>query len=167
MPRTSWARSCSTVSSAALVFMPVTVVVLGGVDRAQAGTVSGLLQTSQQLGGAVGLAAIVSVYASGSVPGQFVPGVEPAFLTSATFTLVALLVAAVVLRPRPAPGADRGRARADARDGRRRRSGRRRGELTASSGMKRRMVLRPVGSSPRRTRHLLPHRPESIQPSHA
>jgi EmrB/QacA subfamily drug resistance transporter len=86
--------------SAALVFMPVTVVVLGGVERSQAGTVSGLLQTAQQLGGAVGLAAIVSVYASQSVPGQFVPGVEPAFYTSASFTLVALLVAAVVLRPR-------------------------------------------------------------------
>ena len=86
--------------SAALVFMPVTVVVLGGVDRKQAGTVSGLLQTAQQLGGAVGLAAIASVYASQAVPGQFVPGVEPAFLTSAAFTLVALLVAAVVLRPR-------------------------------------------------------------------
>ena len=80
--------------------MPFTVVVLGGVDRAQAGTVSGLLQTAQQLGGAVGLAAIVSVYASQAVPGQFVPGVKPAFLTSATFTLVALLVAAFVLRPR-------------------------------------------------------------------
>ncbi|WP_392544403.1 MFS transporter [Oryzobacter telluris] len=90
--------------SAALVFMPVTVVVLGGVERSQAGTVSGLLQTAQQLGGAVGLAAIVSVYASQSQPGQFVPGVQPAFLTSAGFTLVALLVAAVVLRPRkPAP----------------------------------------------------------------
>ena len=88
--------------SAALVFMPVTVVVLGGVDRAQAGTVSGLLQTAQQLGGAVGLAAIVSVYASQAVPGQFVPGVEPAFVTSAAFTVVALLVAAFVLRPRPA-----------------------------------------------------------------
>lgn len=92
--------------SAALVFMPVTVVVLGGVDRSQAGTVSGLLQTAQQLGGAVGLAAIVSVYASQAVPGQFVPGVEPAFLMSATFTLVALLVAAFVLRPRWAPGED-------------------------------------------------------------
>ena len=85
--------------SAALVFMPVTVIVLGGVDRAQAGTVSGLLQTSQQLGGAVGLAAIVSVYASQAVPGQFVPGVEVAFRTSAVFTLTALVVGAVVLRP--------------------------------------------------------------------
>ena len=89
--------------SAALVFMPVTVVVLGGIDRSEAGTVSGLLQTAQQLGGAVGLAAIVSVYASQAVPGQFVPGVERAFLTSATFTLVALLVAAFVLRSRRAP----------------------------------------------------------------
>jgi EmrB/QacA subfamily drug resistance transporter len=94
--------------SAALVFMPVTVVVLSGVERAQAGTVSGLLQTAQQLGGAVGLAAIVSVYASQAVPGQFVPGVEPAFFTSATFTLVALGVAALVLRPgrRPRPEAE-------------------------------------------------------------
>ena len=75
------------------------------LGRAQAGTVSGLLQTAQQLGGAIGLAAIVSVYASRAVPGQFVPGVEPAFLTSASFTLVALLVAAVVLRPRPARAA--------------------------------------------------------------
>jgi EmrB/QacA subfamily drug resistance transporter len=89
--------------SAALVFMPVTVVVLGGIERSQAGTVSGLLQTSQQLGGAVGLAAIVSVYASRSEPGRFVPGVEPAFLTSASFALVALLVATFVLRPRRRP----------------------------------------------------------------
>lgn len=84
--------------SAALVFMPVTVVVLGGVERTQAGTVSGLLQTAQQLGGAVGLAAIVSVYASQAVPGQFVPGVEPAFLTAATLALIAFAVAAFVLR---------------------------------------------------------------------
>lgn len=86
--------------SAALVFMPVTVTVMGGVERAQAGTVSGLLQSAQQLGGAVGLAAIVSIYASQSVPGQFVPGVRPAFLTSAGLTLVALVIAALVLRSR-------------------------------------------------------------------
>ena len=56
-------------ASAALVFMPVTVIVLGGVDRAHAGSVSGLLQTTQQLGGAVGLAVIVSVYALRGGPG--------------------------------------------------------------------------------------------------
>lgn len=90
-------------ASAALVFMPVSVIVLGGVDRTLAGTVSGLLQTAQQLGGAVGLAVIVSVYASGSIPGQFVPGTATAFHTSALFVGIALLIALVVLRPRSTP----------------------------------------------------------------
>ena len=56
------------------VFMPVTATVLGGVEPEHAGSASGLLQTTQQLGGAVGVAAIVSVYAAGAVPGEFVPG---------------------------------------------------------------------------------------------
>lgn len=88
--------------SAALVFMPVSVIVLGGVDRGHAGSVSGLLQTAQQLGGAVGLAVIVSVYASQSVPGRFVPGVEQAFLVSTVMAGIAFLLTTVVLRS-PAP----------------------------------------------------------------
>ncbi|MFC7488847.1 MFS transporter [Knoellia sp. CPCC 206453] len=87
-------------ASAALVFMPVSVIVLGGVDRTLAGTVSGLLQTAQQLGGAVGLAVIVSVYASGSIPGQFVPGTATAFHTSALFVGIALVLGLLVLRTR-------------------------------------------------------------------
>ena len=71
------------------IFMPITATVLGGVEPEHAGSASGLLQTTQQLGGAVGVAAIVSVYATGAVPGQFVPGVQPAFLTSAAFSLAA------------------------------------------------------------------------------
>ena len=55
--------------SAGLMFMPITSIVLGGVEPEHAGAASGLLQTFQQLGGAVGLAVIVSVYAAGSVPG--------------------------------------------------------------------------------------------------
>lgn len=90
-------------ASAALVFMPVSVIVLGGVERSLAGTVSGLLQTAQQLGGAVGLAMIVSVYASGSIPGRFVPGTEAAFQTSALFVGIALLIGLVVLRPSRSP----------------------------------------------------------------
>ncbi len=91
-----------------VVFMPVTATVLGGVEPEHAGSASGLLQTTQQLGSAVGVAAIVSVYAAGAVPGEFVPGLRAAFLTSATFALVALVVATVALRPRraPAPAAD-------------------------------------------------------------
>jgi hypothetical protein len=40
------------------------------------------------------------VYATGAVPGQFVPGVQPAFLTSAAFSLAAFVVATVALRDR-------------------------------------------------------------------
>jgi len=73
------------------------------IEAARQVEASGLLQTTQQLGGAVGVAAIVSVYATGAEPGRFVPGVQAAFLTSAAFSLAAFLVAAALLRPRPAP----------------------------------------------------------------
>ena len=45
----------------------------------------------------------MSVYAAGAVPGEFVPGAQAAFLTSAAFSLVALVVATAVLRPRRQP----------------------------------------------------------------
>lgn len=86
--------------SSALTFMPVTVIVLSGVEPEHAGSASGLLQTTQQLGGAVGVGVIVSVYAAGAVPGQLVPGMAGAFLASATFAGLALLVTAAVIRTR-------------------------------------------------------------------
>jgi EmrB/QacA subfamily drug resistance transporter len=85
------------------IFMPITATVLGDVEPEHAGSASGLLQTTQQLGGAVGVAAIVSVYATDAVPGQFVPGAQAAFITSAAFSLTAFLVAFATLRQRPAP----------------------------------------------------------------
>jgi EmrB/QacA subfamily drug resistance transporter len=84
--------------SAGLVFMPVTATALSDVEPEHAGAASGLLQTTQQLGSAIGVAAIVSVYAAGAVPGEFVPGVRAAFLTSATVTGVAFVVALAALR---------------------------------------------------------------------
>jgi len=87
-------------ASAGLVFMPVTSLVLTGVEPEHAGAASGLLQTTQQLGGAIGLAVIVSVYAAGAVPGAFVPGARAAFLTSATMATLAFVAAFVTLRPR-------------------------------------------------------------------
>jgi EmrB/QacA subfamily drug resistance transporter len=89
--------------STGFIFMPITTTVLGGVEPEHAGSASGLLQTTQQLGSAIGVAAIVSVYASGAVPGQFVPGARAAFLTSAAFSLAALVVAATTLRTRRGP----------------------------------------------------------------
>ena len=79
--------------SAGLVFMPVTSTVLTGVEPEHAGSASGLLQTTQQLGGAIGVAAIVSVYAASAVPGQVVPGLEGAFLTAAALGTVSFAAA--------------------------------------------------------------------------
>jgi EmrB/QacA subfamily drug resistance transporter len=89
--------------SAGLTFMPAASLVMGTVEPQHAGSASGLLQTVQQLGGTIGLAVVVSVYAAGAVPGQFVPGARAAFLTTAAFTLLASTLAALVLRShRPA-----------------------------------------------------------------
>lgn len=94
--------------SAGLVFMPITATALADVEPEHAGAASGLLQTTQQLGSAVGVAAIVSVYAAGTVPGAFVPGVRAAFLTSATFAALAFVVATAGLRTRvPMPTGDK------------------------------------------------------------
>src|SRR3954447_14106966 len=86
--------------SAGLLFMPVTSIILGGVEPEHAGAASGLMQTFQQLGGAVGLAVIVSVYAAGSVPGSFLPGARAAFLTSASMAALAGVAGLVALLSR-------------------------------------------------------------------
>jgi MFS family permease len=86
--------------AAGLTFMPAASLVVGGVDPEHAGSASGLLQTTQQLGGAIGLAVIVSVYSIGGVPGQFVPGARTAFLTTAAFTALAFTITALLLRTR-------------------------------------------------------------------
>ena len=79
--------------SMSLCFMPITSLALGGVAPEHAGSASGLLQTTQQLGSAVGIAVIVSVYAAGAVPGQVVPGLGAAFTASAVFAGLTFLVA--------------------------------------------------------------------------
>ena len=88
----------------ALCFMPITATVLNGVEPEHAGGASGMLQTTQQLGSAVGVAVIVSVYAAGAVPGEFLPGAQAAFLTSALFSAVAALDRRHGVAPRTAPG---------------------------------------------------------------
>ena len=89
---------------AGLVFMPLTVVALANVEERHAGTASGLFQTTQQIGGALGLAVIVTVYASHAVPGEFTPGLREALDTGSIFGLIALLIAGTmtVLGLRPA-----------------------------------------------------------------
>ncbi|MFI1382440.1 MFS transporter [Embleya sp. NPDC020886] len=89
--------------SVGLIFMPVTSLVMLGVEAQHAGSASGLLQTAQQLGGSIGLAVIISVYAAGAVPGAFVPGLRPAFLTAAGLACTAFLVCALLARSNRRP----------------------------------------------------------------
>lgn len=76
--------------SAGLTFMPVTSLVLKGVEPEHAGAASGLLQTMQQLGGAIGLAVIASVYAAHVVPGDLIAGLHAGFVAATVLAAVAL-----------------------------------------------------------------------------
>jgi hypothetical protein len=49
-----------------LSFVPVTIASLTGVERSDAGVASGLVNTSRQIGGAIGLAAMSAIAASSS-----------------------------------------------------------------------------------------------------
>ena len=49
-----------------LSFVPVTIASLQGIGRSDAGVASGLINTSRQIGGAVGLAAVTAIAASSS-----------------------------------------------------------------------------------------------------
>lgn len=82
-------------------FMPITSLALQGVEPEHAGSASGLLQTMQQLGGAVGLAVIASVYASNAVPGDFLAGAHAGFAAASVIAALGLVSAATLLaRPR-------------------------------------------------------------------
>jgi MFS family permease len=85
-------------------FVPVTIASLSGVDRADAGVASGLVNTSRQIGGAIGLAAISTIAASASssyagahsVAVTSAPAAVNGFQTSLD-VLGGLLVAAIVI----------------------------------------------------------------------
>jgi EmrB/QacA subfamily drug resistance transporter len=72
-------------------FLPLSVTILTGVPRADAGAASGMLQTMQQTGGAVGVAALTSIAAA--------HGRSDALLTGAGIIAVALTVAFFLIRP--------------------------------------------------------------------
>jgi EmrB/QacA subfamily drug resistance transporter len=88
-------------------FVSITTAALGAVDDEAAGLASGLLSTSVQLGGALGVAAFVALasqrsadlIASGSTPlAAQVGGLQLAFLLAAAVALGGSLVAAFALR---------------------------------------------------------------------
>lgn len=73
-------------------FLPLSVTILSGVPRADSGAASGMLQTMQQTGGAVGVAALSSIAVA--------HGRSDALLSGSGIVLVALVVAYVAIRPR-------------------------------------------------------------------
>jgi EmrB/QacA subfamily drug resistance transporter len=76
----------------ALVFIPGSIVILENVDDQDAGIMSGVLQISQQIGGAVGIAAIISIYTANLLPNDFSSGLHTAFLAAAAISLMAVIV---------------------------------------------------------------------------
>ncbi len=88
-------------------FVPISIAALAGVHPSEAGFASGLINTSQQIGGALGIAALTAVatsatsdsVASGAaVPVALTDGFRAAFIGAAAIALVGILVSLVVVR---------------------------------------------------------------------
>jgi predicted MFS family arabinose efflux permease len=95
-------------------FLPLSITVLSGVPGREAGAASGLLQTMQQMGGALGLSILVTAFgtATRAVPPHLLAGAAPAmradivfthgltsvFLLAAVFALLSLANGVLVMR---------------------------------------------------------------------
>ncbi|TMK28014.1 MAG: MFS transporter [Actinobacteria bacterium] len=96
----------------ALSFVPMTIAGLTGVERADAGVASGLINTSRQIGGAVGLAAVSTIATTytghyvgshaGTTPlsgSALTHGFDVTFSVLTALAIVGALVAAIFIEP--------------------------------------------------------------------
>ncbi len=87
-------------------FVPVTIASVAGVQPEEAGLASGLINTSQQVGGALGLAILVAIAnsttggAGGPLPVRLTEGFQDAFLVGAGFAVVGAILSQVLIRTR-------------------------------------------------------------------
>jgi EmrB/QacA subfamily drug resistance transporter len=90
-------------------FVPISIAALAGVKAAEAGFASGLINTSQQIGGALGIAALSAVATSSTtdavksgstLPVALTDGFHSAFVGGTAIALVGVLVALFVVRRR-------------------------------------------------------------------
>jgi EmrB/QacA subfamily drug resistance transporter len=103
----------------AFTFIPMTIAALTGVEQADAGIASGLLNTSQQIGGAIGLAAASTIATTfttryvvahpGSSPvgaAALTHGFQIAFYVLAGLAALAAILGAVMIESRPSAPAE-------------------------------------------------------------
>jgi predicted MFS family arabinose efflux permease len=98
------------------IFVPITLGAVAGVAQQDSGIASAMLNVSQQIGGSIGLSALVAVFSSasrraarspGGLTGQalahhvFTSGADAAFRVGAGFALVGLVAAFALIRVTP------------------------------------------------------------------
>jgi EmrB/QacA subfamily drug resistance transporter len=88
-------------------FVPISIAALAGVQDSEAGLASGLINTTQQIGGALGIAALSTIatsrtadaIASGTArPNALVDGFSAAFLAGLAVAAVGIVAALVLIR---------------------------------------------------------------------